>query len=62
MRDPRSMTLDQLMDHHDRNVRTVAYELMREISMTQLEEAQKGIPVYREPMRLIKENFRPLVE
>lgn len=57
------MTLDELMQHHDRNVRGAAYEVMREISILQLEEHARSVPLFVEKRRspnVIKETFRPL--
>lgn len=63
MKNPRAMRLEEFMNHHDREVRGAACELMRTISMTQLEERASSIPLYVEELRtshLIKDNFRPL--
>lgn len=60
MKDPRTMTLDELLSHPNREIRTNAYNLLRAVDIHQIEETERGVPLYLEPARSIKDCFRPL--
>lgn len=54
------MTLDELLSHHKPCIRQMAYELLRVVDIHQIEEVQRGVPMFMEPMPLKRDIFRPL--
>lgn len=63
MHDPLDLTIRQLMDHSRKEYRNIGYEAAYQLSMSQLEEQARSIPMYVEKKcssNVIKDNFRPL--
>lgn len=54
------MTLDELLSHPNRLIRTEAYNLLRTVDIHQVEETERGVPMYLEPARSIRDCFKPL--